>query len=113
MLSNETKLNRINERLFPYNLKLEFSCYDLKTYTPSLFFIDLHKSLYCERDGFCFKINVGVEKNKVVLYISKIFETDFSHYFGAINFLFILNSVKNDLKYCNSLGLEVPKYTRG
>lgn len=113
MLSNETKLNRINERLRPYNLKLEMACYDLKTYTPTLFLIDRRQPIYCERDGFRFKISVKVERNKVVLYVSKIFETDFSYYLGMINFMFIMNSVKNDLKYCNSLELEVPNYVRG
>ena len=34
MLSNDTKLQRINEKLEQIGAKFQWCCYDLKTYTP-------------------------------------------------------------------------------
>ena len=45
MLSNETKLKRINEKLRIFNCHIEFGCFDLKSYKPVIYANDKTKPI--------------------------------------------------------------------
>lgn len=110
MLSNETKLNRINERLSLIGAKLEFACYDLKTYTPRLVNINNSNSRYFVVEGYKLIFRTFVENNKVVFGLAYIPEMCFSNYEEFNHFFTLVKVIKDVLDSCNRYGIEVPKY---
>lgn len=114
MLSNETKLKRINEKLKEYGLELQFSCFDLKTYTPKLYKVQEEPLLFSVYQLYGVQLGVKVVgNNKVKFYVITINGVD-GHKQTGNWFELYVNWVKNIdsvINYCNNLSLEVPKYT--
>lgn len=113
MLSNKTKLERINKKLEILGLKLRFDCYDLKTLTPKLYKNDsysMNNAVYK-----LYGIQIGVREvgfNRVKFEVIDIHGVDGSKQSGDWWKLYV-NKVKEIdtlLSYCNNLSLEVPPY---
>lgn len=112
MLSNETKFNRINERLSEIGAKLEWACYDLKTYTPGLVNLRNYNSVYFVVDGYNLRFRTFVENNKVIFCLGEIPNIQFENYDSFRNFYIMIRKIKDILDACNRYELEVPKYVR-
>ena len=110
MLSNETKLKRINEKLSLFDLRIEFGCFDLKTYRPLLRGVKYVYSSFRNYKGVETHIGWRTEGNKVIFYVKEIKPHGFSDENGFHNFAKVVGEIDKILSYCNNLGLEVPKY---
>ena len=110
MLSNETKLQRINEKLSLLGAKLEFACYDLKTYTPRLTNIKNPNSRYFTLYGYNLIFRTYVENNKVIFTLGYSPECAFDRYSDFNQFVTMIRTIKDIMDTCNKYELEVPKY---
>ena len=72
MLSNDTKLQRINEKLGQIGAKLQWCCYDLKTYTPGLVNLRNYNSVYFVVEGYNLRLRTFVENNKVIFSVNEL-----------------------------------------
>lgn len=113
MLSNKTKLERINKRLEEIGIELRFDCYDLKTLTPKLYKNEEHSMNNAVYRLYGVRIGVrAVGLNRVKFEVIDIQGVDGSKQSGDWWELYV-NKVKDIdalLKYCNNLCLEVPPY---
>lgn len=110
MLSNETKLYRINEKLATFNANLQFGCFDLKSYQPVLYNKYKDNRFYFGNGLIQVWFRLRTVNNKVEIHISELglvrFDKpeDFEFYMAS------LKELKQALDYCNNLGLEIPVY---
>lgn len=110
MLSNETKLIRINEKLKPFNCRIVFGCYDLKTYKPIIYANDKTKPISFGNYHFRVDLGLNIICKKVYLYIRHLYPVNFAtlpeywYYFECLN---DLNAV---IKYIDTIELEIPDY---
>ncbi len=112
MLSNNTKLERINEKLYLIGAKLEWACFDLNTYTPTLINLNGPTSIYFSAEGYTFRLKTFVLNNKVVFTVGEIPNITFKHYEQFNRFCMMIKMVKDILDSCNKYELEVPKYLK-
>lgn len=112
MLSNDTKLQRINEKLEQIGAKLQWCCYDLKTYTPGLINLRNYNSVYFVVEGYNLRLRTFVENNKVMFSLAEIPHVKFENYSQFNHFCLMIKTVKDILDSCNRYGLEVPKYIK-
>lgn len=113
MLSNDTKLKRINEKLKQYGLEMQWGCYDLKSYTPRLLQLYAEPLLYKTYILYGIKLDVKVvAQNRVKFCVQKINGIDSSKQTGDWFELYVkyVKDIDSVINYCNSLSLEVPKY---
>ena len=110
MLSNDTKLQRINEKLGQIGAKLQWCCYDLKTYTPGLVNLRNYNSIYFVVEGYNFRLRTFVENNKVIFSLGEIPNIGFGNYSEFNRFFTAIRTIKDILDSCNKYGLEVPNY---
>ena len=110
MLSNETKLYRINEKLKPFNCHIEFGCFDLKTYKPCIYVNDKTKPISFGNYHFPVDLGLNVIGKKVYLYIRHLYPVNFTsapEYWFYFECLKDLNAV---IKYIDTIELEIPEY---
>lgn len=110
MLSNETKLYRINEKLKPFNCHIEFGCFDLKTYKPCIYVNDKTKPISFGNYHFPVDLGLNIVGKKVYLYIRRLYPVNFStapEYWFYFECLKDLNAV---IKYIDTIELEIPDY---
>lgn len=116
MLSDKTKLKRINERLEKMNLKLVFQCMDLKTYTPSLKILDVKRNNGVMYPYMIDNVEVYVKVTNVQgLVVFTVEQINTRRLFKANqfkDFLKNLNKLNDILDYCNNLGMVVPPYEK-
>lgn len=110
MLSNETKLYRINEKLKPFNCHIEFGCFDLKTYKPCIYVNDKTKPISFGNYHFPVDLGLTVRSNKVYMYIRKLCPVNFT---SAPEYWFYYECLKDlskVIKYIDIIELEIPDY---
>lgn len=112
MLSNETKLERINSKLSKIGAKLEFACYSFETYTPTLKNIRKPNHALYELEGVKFLLGTRIVGNRVELRVRGLEQVEFVSYLEYANYNKKLQEIFKVIEYCNSLGLEVPEYTK-
>lgn len=113
MLSNKTKLERINFRLKEYGLKLEFACYDLKKYEPILSVYSAFEYAVYKLYGIKMGVKV-VDNNIVKFYVKEVHGADcvnknddwFLSYKRYVDKIYML------LEHLNNFKLEVPEYKK-
>ena len=110
MLSNETKLERINSKLSKIGAKLEFTCYSFGTYTPILKNIRKPNHAWYEVDGIQFFLGVRPVGNHVELRIRGLEGVKFVSYLEYACYVRKLQEIFKIIEYCNNLGLEIPEY---
>lgn len=111
MLSEDTKLVRINEKLSKYNIRMSWASYNLRNYEPCLYKINSDNlGIYSIYEGIKFHITVRVENNRVIFFIDNLCDNIFQTPFSLKTFILILREISNDLDYCSRLGLIVPEY---
>lgn len=110
MLSNETKLYRINEKLKPFNCHIEFGCFDLKTYKPCIYVNDKTTPICFGKYHYPVELGLNIIGKKVYLYIRKLYPVNFA---TSHEYRFYFDSLKDlnkVIEYIESIGLEVPEY---
>ena len=123
MLSNETKLHRINEKLlntFGCFIKFEndFNISYKPRFYNSLGGMDGIKAKN-DFDGSVFEIkghflirvrlNLEVRHNRVFIVVTGVSKKEFTDSNGFERYMTAMKKVQCAVDYCNSLGLEVPK----
>lgn len=112
MLSNDTKLIRINEKLSIIGAKLEWACYDLKTYKPFLRNLKSPNSIYFNVEGYNVRLKVFMENNRIIFGLGEIPNIQFNNYDQFNHFYIMIKTIKDILDSCNRYGLEIPKYEK-
>jgi len=110
MLSNKTKLERINEKLGLFDLRLEFGCFDLQTYRPMLRGLNHIYSQFRNYNGVEVHIGYKVENNKVIFFVKEIKPHGFRNKEEFTNFVMRVQEIEKIMNYCTHLGLEIPEY---
>lgn len=107
MLTNETKLDRINEKLKEYGLNFSWASYNLQTYEPLMTLID-PDSFFLQMG---ININCFIKNNVVRFYVSHIEGRTFTEE-GCKNMVDYLKKLNSDLDYCTNLKMKVPVYNK-
>ena len=110
MLSNETKLKRINDKLANFNAKLHFGCFDMKTYQPVLYNVYKDNHFYFGNGLIQVWFRLRTVNNKVEIHISELGMIRFDKPEDFEFYMVALKGLKESLDYCNNLGLEIPVY---